>query len=454
MSTPRTTQAPPRSAAIETLLRLERTRNPVKPLFEAVTREYRLAGADRNLAMTLVYGVLRHRQYLERLLKPLCRRPIRQLDPVVRQALLVGLHQLFCLDRIPDSAAVNETVNGAKGVGLRPHLHGFINGVLRAATRQRSSLPGPDDRLPDGSMVLNHPEWLTRRWRERFGQIEMERICAAKRREPVLTLRVNSSRTGRGQLAARFATDGIIAQPGEYGPDSLVLPDYQGRIPDLPGYNEGLFQVQDEAAQLAVLLLAPFDGPVSYLDGCAGLGGKTSHILQLMAAGSRLVAVEPEPHRLQLLQENLARLEQTDRLTICAATFELYSRDCDQQFERILIDAPCSGTGVTGRHPDIRWNRRPEDLAGYQQQQLALLLAAAELTTPKGVIVYATCSIEPEENEQVVTLFQQARPDFEVSPCASFLPEAAAPLVEGPFFAPRPSAAIDGFFAARLARTG
>ncbi|SHO49055.1 16S rRNA (cytosine(967)-C(5))-methyltransferase RsmB [Desulfopila aestuarii] len=442
-----------RFAAIETLLRLNRTRYPVKPLFDSVTDECRLIGAERSLAMNLIYGVLRRRDYLDLLIGKLCNRPLDQLEPFVYQALSVGLYQLFCLDRIPESAAVNETVNALKAASLKKHLHGFVNGVLRAATRQRDTLPGPDDTLSSGAPILNHPAWLTDRWRDRYGQDEMERICRVNSREPRLTLRVNTLKIDRNHFANRLQEDGITAIPGHYAPDSLVLTNYQGSISALPGYDEGCFQVQDEAAQLATLLLGPFTSQMAYLDGCAGLGGKTSHILQLMAPNSRVVAVEPEPQRLRLLQENLDRLAPERQLTICPTNLQEYLRTSRLQFDRVLIDAPCSGTGVIGRHPDIRWNRQPDDLIGYQLEQLDLLDNAAELVAPEGVIVYATCSIEIEENQQVMERFLAAHPGFSLTSCRGYLPETAVGFLEGDVFAPRPTGEIDGFFAARFMRT-
>lgn len=448
----RTSLKTSRYAAVETLCRLQRTRYPVKPLFDSVADECRLLGPERGLAMNLAYGVLRRRQYLDLLLEQLCSRPISQLDPFVHQALAVGLYQLFCLDRIPESAAVNEAVNTLKAAGLRQHLHGFVNGVLRGAIRRRAELPTPDAPLASGQPVLNHPDWLTARWRERFGREEMERICAVNNREPQLILRVNTLLTDRDSLAALLRGHDVASLPGLYAPDSLVLPNYQGPVSSLPGYEEGYFQVQDEAAQLAVLLLGPFSPRATYLDACAGLGGKTSYIMQLMAEGSRVVAVEPEPQRQRLLQENMDRLYPERQLTLCRSSLQDYCRTTRLQFDGVLVDAPCSGTGVTGRHPDIRWNRRPEDFSRYQLEQLDLLDKAAELVAPEGVLVYATCSLEVEENQQVIARFLADHQDFATTCCREYLPESAGRFVDGEYFTPHPTGSIDGFFAARLMR--
>lgn len=401
--------------------------------------------------MSLVYGVLRQKQHLERLLSQFCRQKITKLHPTVYQALLVGLFQLSSLERIPVSAAVNETVNGARLAGVPKKLVGFINGVLREASRQQANLPLVNDPLPSGKPVLNHPQWMTKRWSTRFGKAEMERICHINNQEPMLVLRTNTTRTSREQLLAKFTQKERVATPGQYAPDSIILPDYHGAIQDLPGFEEGEFQIQDEAAQLATLLLGPFKEQGFYLDGCAGLGGKTSHLAQLLAEGNAdLVAVEPEPQRRTLLHQNLQRLFPKKTFTVSSSNLQQFSNERDTLFDGILLDVPCSGTGVTGRHPDIRWNRTLADILNYPTRQLELLRHSARLLLPGGVIVYCTCSLEEEENRGVVQSFLQQHPDFVLTDCAAYLPESAVHLVSDKCFAPHPGGSIDGFFAARM----
>ncbi len=405
--------------------------------------------------MQLVYGVLRHRQFLDRILELLSRTPLRKVDPFVHQALAVGLYQLFFLHRIPESAAVNEVVESCKVAKVPQRLHGFVNGILRQAIRQKKTLAVQAQSDNNGRPILNHPEWLTKRWQQNFGCAETERFCRANNNEPTLVLRVNSANITRDDFCRILEEAGILNQPGRYSPDAVILPEFHGSIASLPGYNEGFFQVQDEAAQLATTLLGPFFPAAEYLDGCAGLGGKTSHLLQLARLHDlQITAVEPEPHRLKKLQDNIARLFPGNRLIIHKGNLQQYSTLCAADFfHGILIDAPCSGTGVTGRHPDIRWNRRPEDLMRYQQEQIALLSLAATLVRQKGLLVYATCSLEPEENQQVVHEFLRTHQEFVLTDCSPFLPEPAQQFIENKFFTPQPSETIDGFFAARMQRT-
>ncbi|MEK6202097.1 MAG: 16S rRNA (cytosine(967)-C(5))-methyltransferase RsmB [Desulfobulbaceae bacterium] len=458
-----------RFAAIETLCRLERSRLPVASLFDKVAAECGLDGPDRHLAMNIIYGVLRQRQTLDFLLQSLCRQPLSKIKPFVRQALLTGLYQIFFLDRIPESAAVNESVKAVQAAHLPKNLQGFVNGVLRESIRRKQTLAGAMDGAE--STLLNHPDWLVKRWQQRYGEDEMRRICAVNNQQSPLTLLVNSCVTSRAQLMADIEQEGIVVLPGTYSQDALILPDFHGAINRLPGFSQGHFQVQDEAAQLLPLLLAPIVNNGLYLDACAGLGGKTGNLIQLCAAGhgrpsvagardgagatashATIMAVEPDPQRRQKFHENMQRLHPGAEVSLSPMDLQHFSHECDLRFDGILIDAPCSGTGVTGRHPDIRWNRQESDLARYQRMQLELLELAAGLLAADGTLVYGTCSLEPEENEEVIALFLERHPDFMTDDCTPFLPPAAGELIHNGFFAPRPGPSIDGFFGARLIR--
>lgn len=437
----------PRFIAAEILTQLFTSRQSVKAIFDRLTSRARLTARDRGLCRELVYGVLRHRQNLDRALALLSSTPLKKIDPFLRTVLAVGLYQIFFLDRIPESAAVNEAVNSCRAKRKPPvpkRLQGFVNGVLRSAVRRREELQ--EKMLTDGSgqLILNHPQWLTDRWRKRLGEEKTIEICTVDNALPLLTLRINSSKIDRDSYAAQLTAQGIAVRPGQFSPDALLLPN-GAVVEELPGYDEGLFQVQDQAAQLASRLLAPFTA-TTCLDACAGLGGKTGHILQLFPQ-SAVHAVEPEPFRAEKLQA-LASPRLT-RYTVDLLTLDPHSLP---PCERILVDAPCSGLGVLGRQPDIRWNRRPEDVTVWQEQQLALLSRAALFAADNAVLVYATCSTEPEEDEDVVKRFLAGHPEFHLTSAASILPQSARELTRGDFFAPLPQEEIDGFFAARLTR--
>jgi len=440
-----------RFIAIETLCQLQRSRKPVNGLFTNLISQYKISEADRQLATNIIYGILRLRQSLDLILQELCTQPLTKLKPFVYQALTVGLYQLFFLDRIPESAAVNESVKALQAAHLPKKLQGFVNGVLRNSIRRRDEL---QSLLANSAQpILNHPQWLSTRWQKRYGAEETIRICQQNNKQPPLTLQVNACRTERELLLQALTAAGISSRKGIYSEDALILDDYHGGVNGLPGYSEGAFQVQDQGAQLLARLFGPMTPQGEYLDGCAGVGGKTSVLLQLgQAVQARVFAVEPDKERRQTFQENMTRLHPEQAVPLFSDSLQDFGAACQTRFHGILLDAPCSGTGVTGRHPDIRWNRRAEDLPSYQQTQLELLQTAASLLHPQGILIYATCSLEEEENEEVINCFLSAKPNFTRQDCSKFLPPAARSLIKNGYFAPLPGPDIDGFFGARLVR--
>ena len=245
--------------------------------------------------MQLVYGVLRNRQYLDRILQLLSKTPLKKIEPFIHQTLAVGLYQLFFLDRIPQPATVHEMVECCKVGGMPKRLEGFVNGILRQSIRLKEDLKAQAAFTDNGHPVVNHPQWIFDRWQRHFGAKEALRICAANNQEPTLVLRTNVGKTSRDDFIKMLEEDGIKVFPGVYAEEAVVLPEFHGPIPAIPGYAQGFFQVQDEAAQLATRLLTPFHQGGRYLDGCAGLGGKTSHLLQFAADyGLEIHAVEPD----------------------------------------------------------------------------------------------------------------------------------------------------------------
>ena len=439
----------PRAAAVEVLCLWATTHNSIDLLFHSAAEE--LADIDRGLVKTLVYGVLRQKEYLNYIIRKFSKHPLAKMKPRTLMTLRIGVYQLLFLSRIPESAAVNATVNTLKAAGQPAWLIGFANGLLRTVARNKTALPTPEQLALDDPPILNHPAWLIERWLAHFGMEKTKTICAINNTEPPLTLRINNRRTSRSALRTLLEKSGIEAQKGFYSPMGLILDTFPGGIASLPGYDQGHFQVQDEAAQLASMLVGPLPARCRVLDGCAGLGGKTSHLAELLPPAGAIVAIEPDTRRFSFLRENLKRLGHTEQVTPARTDLQSYAATRPLPFDAILIDAPCSGTGVIRRQPDIRWNRQPSDLALYQQTQLQLLATATFLLKPGGILVYATCSLEPEENEEIILKFLEQHPQFAVDNAATLLPESAHRLVDGAgFFHPCPADGLDGFFAARL----
>ncbi len=418
-----------RAIALRTLLEFERAPRPVDDLL--APRLAPVPAREAALATMLVQGVLRWQGLLDGLLAHFLSRPLRRLDRRVRVGLRFALFQMHLLDRIPAYAAIHETLELLKRHGLDQRLVGFVNGVLRAMTRADLG------QVPlAGHQRASLPRWLYDRWQQRWPADTFARLCAAINRQAPLCLTVL---TGRGPYLDRLRDEGITATPSPLSPLSVILPDFRGAPDTLPGYHEGAFIVQDQgAAAVAQLLLPAPPGPI--LDGCAGVGGKAI-ALAALDPERRIFACEPNASRYRLLRQNVHRTGLESRITPCATTLAGF---CDSYTgpppAAILVDAPCSGTGIIRRHPEIRWLRRPRDLGRYQGIQAQLLAQAARILAPEGVLVYATCSTEPEENELLAERFLGQEPRFAASG-------------RGPFHTlPLDDLAPDGFFALRLCR--
>jgi 16S rRNA (cytosine967-C5)-methyltransferase len=440
-----------RFVAIKTLCELQKSREPVNSIFTSVLAEYPLESNDRQLATNIIYGLLRSRESLDIMLQHLCNQPLKKFHPFILQALRVGLFQIMYLDRIPESAAVNESVKAVQAAHLPKRLHGFVNGVLRNSIRKREELLALIEN--PARPVLNHPDWLTQRWEKQYGQEETIRICRQNNEQAAFSLQINSCVTDRETFRKTLHEDRIKSRSGIYCDDTLILEDFHGAVSELPGFNEGYFQVQDQGAQLLAYLLGPMVQNGEYLDACAGVGGKTSVLVQMAKhAQAKISAVEPTKARRGKFKENMKRLHPELDTPLFPGTLQEFAASTSRRFHGILLDAPCSGTGVIRRHPDIRWNRRLEDFTRYQQTQLDLLQTAAALLHPEGTLVYATCSLEKKENEQVIEQFLKNNRDISLSDCTSALPAATQAFVSKGFFTPLPGPEIDGFFGARLTK--
>lgn len=438
-----------RAIAMNTLLAWEKSTEPLdQHLDNTVSGAFLDDSRDKQLVMALVYGVVRWQGYLDAIIQKFSSHPVTKMKPLTLAALRIGLYQLVFLDRVPESAAINETVQALKLSRQPKWLAGFVNGVLRTMARQRGDLGVPDE----SAAVLSHPPWLVARWESLFGKERTKQICWTNNTPPVLVVRVNIRRIPVDDWMILLRENGVECERGLFGPEAVRIDNFQGPVTTLPGYEQGMFAVQDEAAQLVTPLLAPFAGG-RYLDGCAGLGGKTLHLADLLPEGARVVAVDPSLKRQALLKDNLQRLGGPE-IEIHGCTLQEFAGRSQGGFAGVLVDAPCSGLGVIRRQPDIRWKRSMEALRGYKARQQELLKAAALLVERGGVLVYATCSIDPMENDEVIGGFLAEHPEFSITPAQEYLPESARGFCDGNgFFKTTPEQGLDGFFAVRLQKT-
>lgn len=397
-----------------------------------------LPANDQALLKAMVYGTVRERRLLEALAAQLLSKPLRQ-EPEVESLLLCGLHQLRAM-RIPAHAAVGETVAAAAALH-RSWAKNLLNAVLRRYQRERGALEAG---LPDRPAVrLSYPDWLVEAIRRDWPQ-NWEAVLAAGNEQGPMTLRVNRRGVSRADYSAQLSAVGIDSEPVSEAPEALMLREARA-VEELPGFADGLVSVQDAAAQLAAGLLAPASG-MRVLDACAAPGGKTTHLLEY-GDDLQLLALDSDPQRLQRVGDNLRRLKLDATLRVADAAQPQRWWD-GKAYARILLDAPCSGTGVIRRHPDIKWLRRESDIPRMAAQQARLLRALWPLLAPDGVLLYASCSILSAEGEEVIQRFLAEQADARELPIAAGWGE---PRSAGRRIAP--GGAFDGFYYARLCKS-
>ncbi len=398
----------------------------------------------RGARLGPVYGTLRWRRHLDWRLAPHLNRPLDKLDPWVRTVLRLTAYQLFFLDRVPRWAAVDEAVSLAKLKARKPGPPEFVNAVLRSLTRAAGPPPLPAVPVEAAAVRCSFPDWIAARWIARYGQPEAEALMLASNERPPTTMRVNLLRITREALAGRLRDEELAStRPTALAPEGLLID--RGAVGRWAAFAAGWCTIQDEASMLVARLLDPQPGDL-VADACAAPGTKATHLAELMRNRGRIVAMDPQAARLKLVPKSAARLGITiiePRVGGAAALAGRWKGKCD----RVLVDAPCSNLGVLRRNPEVKWRRTEEDLRRLQDKQRTILEAAASMVKPGGRLVYATCSLEPDENEAVVATLLAGHGPWQVDPPEGFpvAPDAAGyvrlfPHVHG----------TDGFTAIRL----
>lgn len=448
--------SPARHTAFQVLGDFDRQPQPIDHLLVAAGRRP-LSDRDRALAHALVYGVLRWRRRLDAVIARHSRRPLAKIDSRLLNVLRIGLFQILHMERIPASAAVNTAVELAKATA-GAWSGGFVNGILRSALRDPAGAMEealPADPLARLAIEASFPDWMLSRWAQRHGLEATESMCQALNQLPPMVLRANTLRTPREALISAMAARAAAVHPTVHARDGVRLEGVSASFIDTEAFRDGWFQVQDEAAQLVGELVAPRPGE-DVLDACAGLGGKTGHLAQLMGNQGTLWAVDRETRKLQALAAEMERLGVTMATPKAVDWQTAPPADDWPRFHRVLVDAPCSGLGVIRRHPDAKWNVDKRNLAAFGQRQGDLLGRLAPLVRPGGVLVYAVCSLEPEETREVIDGFQEHFPEWVVDRDLSEVPPAVHGLLDSQgCLDTRPLLeTMDGFFAVRLRRAG
>jgi 16S rRNA (cytosine967-C5)-methyltransferase len=413
-------------------------------------RKVQLSALDRQLATEIFYGTVRRQRTLNALIDRLTRKPEKDTSDL-RLILQIGLYQLRYMDRIPESAAVNTTVELAKQNGLKG-LAPVVNGILRQYIRQADEFQGAwDDSEQLATQIAveqSFPDWLIAHWLETLGEESTIALCRAFNQSPPIDLRVNQLQIDRDSVLEALAAAGVDAIPLDYLAQGIRLTGKVGAVPALPGYDQAWWTVQESSAQLVTTLLDPQPGEV-IADACAAPGGKTTHIAELMADRGVIWSIDPTPSRLKKITQNCERLGLN--------SVQIREGDSRSQpdlvgmIDRVLLDAPCSGLGTLHRRADARWRKTPENVLELSQLQKELLVSCASWVKPGGVLVYATCTVHPAENEEVILPFLAAHPEWSINrPQSTFLASLASP--EGWIKTWLHEHQMDGFFMVRLVR--
>ncbi|MBC8245551.1 MAG: 16S rRNA (cytosine(967)-C(5))-methyltransferase RsmB [Verrucomicrobia bacterium] len=391
-------------------MRSQETQHAVEHILARRLRAAALSSADTGLCRELVSGCVRWRRLLDWLIERATEG--REQKPAVREILRLGLYQVFFLNRIPEHAIVNESVRLAKAERCLGQA-GFINAMMRRFLREREQITRDIAGLQEDRPALgqSHPDWLFEQWESRWGREKTIRLMEWNNQPAPTCARVNLLVTDPGRLAKRWEPEGVEATPIDCDwakPDSLFRLRQHPPLESLGSFRDGLFYVQDPSTLLAVALLDPRPSQ-AVLDLCAAPGGKTCHIAGRMNNTGQLHALDISESRLKLLRENCGRMRVT------CATLGQADAAATGEYDRILVDVPCSNTGVMRRRLDLRWRFSPSEAKRLADEQFKLLGQAAERAKPDGQLVYSTCSIEPEENEQLVARFLEANLEWQLA---------------------------------------
>lgn len=372
-----------------------------------------LTPQDRDLLQHIVLGTLTYRLKIDHTLNAYLPKPIHKQKVPLRNLLRLGVYQLNHLDRIPSYAIVDESVSLARktqGASVSRLVNAILRGV--AENRKTITLPDPQQNPVDHlAITQSHPHWMIERWLKRYGFETTQNLCQTNNTTPILTIRTNPLKTTPKNLQEHLAEEDIQTETIPQHPQMLAV-SHPKTLFQTPAFQQGHFTVQGIGAASVITLLNPQPNE-TILDLCAAPGGKTTAIAEKMQNTGTIIAVDCYPNRLKTVTQNAQRLQLTNIQTLAADATQL---TLSQKFDHVLLDAPCSALGILNHHPDLRWHRTPQDIQTLAQQQQTLLTHAATHVKPNGTLVYSTCTLEPEENENIITHFLNTHPHYHLIP--------------------------------------
>lgn len=439
----------PRQLAFQALQNIYQQKAYTDIALERVFASASLSHFDRHLISELVYGIVRRKRTLDSLINQLATKKATSQPLSLRVILQMGLYQLRYLDKIPPSAAVNTSVELAKNNGLSK-LSGVVNGILRSYLRlseKDDPLVLPSDFIPQLGVKYSYPDWLVSLFIEQFKVKQTKKLLDWYNQPPTIDLRVNCLKITRENLQAILLEKGIETRVLPLLPNGLRLTKSSGNLTQLEAWKEGLFTIQDGSAQLVSHYLNPQPNE-TIIDACAGPGTKTTHLAELMQDTGKIIAVDRYPKRLQKITENAERLQLTSIQTIEGDSSQL--KTWENQGDKVLVDVPCSGLGTLHKNPDIRWRKKPEEIKELSQLQLKILENSAQWVKNNGILVYATCTLNQAENEDIIHQFLQKNPSWQLDEKNNELESKFSILSKGMVKIFPPVDNMDGFFMAKL----
>lgn len=417
-------------------------------LLNKTIHRYQLESRDAAFLTELVYGTLQRQQTLDFYLQPFVK---RKIDDWVQQLLRLTMYQLVFLDKVPEHAAIFEAVEIAKDKGHKG-IASFVNGVLRSVQRKGvpslETIKNPIERV---AVETSHPQWLVARWVEQFGMEQTKKMCLENLMVPHQTARVNLKKITRECCLEKLEQEGFLVKKSVLVPEGIQC--LKGNLAHSKSFEEGLFTIQDESSMLVAHAFR-FVGEERVLDACAAPGGKTTHIAEKLTENGQVVALDIHEHKVKLLKQQAERLGHRNILVKAMDSNNAREHFSDSSFDSVLLDAPCSGLGVLKRKPDIKYQKQPSDLEKLQHVQLKLLRHVAPLVKEDGQLVYSTCTVNKNENEDVVASFLAENSSFELDiDFKERMPEAVQPLIfDGKLQILPHYFGTDGFFIASFRR--
>jgi 16S rRNA (cytosine967-C5)-methyltransferase len=412
-----------------------------------------LKAVDRAFITEITYGITKYRLTLDWIIEQFSSVKLKKISPWVLNILRLGVYQIIYMDKVPDSAACNESVNLSKKYSHQASSR-FVNGVLRNISRNKTSIAFPDnekDTVRYLSVKYSHPEWMVKNWLEKFGRKFTESLLESNNQVPDLTVRVNTLKTTREKLIEQLCKAGIEAAPGIYMSEAVILKG-AAHIAGLEVFKNGLFQVQGESSMLVGRILDPKPGQL-VMDVCSAPGGKSTHLAQLMKNEGIVLARDIHEHKIRLIEEAAKRLGTN---VVHAEMYDAAVLDDNyiEKADRVLVDAPCTGLGIIRKKPDIKWARIESDKKEILRLQKKILDTSSRYVKPGGMLVYSTCTIEDDENSGMVKSFLEAHKEFMAEDISGLLPESLkkADTANGSIQLYPNTDKVDGFFIAKMRR--